>query len=43
MNISGFFSPAERDGGNGFDRNRVYQINDNVAITTGAHTIKFGG
>lgn len=42
MNISGFFSPAERDGGNGFDRNRVYQINDNLAITTGAHTIKTG-
>ncbi|MDZ4799802.1 MAG: carboxypeptidase regulatory-like domain-containing protein [Bryobacteraceae bacterium] len=42
MNIQGFFSPAERDGGNGFDRNRVYQINDNVAITTGAHTIKAG-
>jgi len=42
MNISGFFSPAERDGGNGFDRNRVYQINDNLAITTGAHTLKAG-
>ena len=42
MNITGFFSPAERDGGNGFDRNRIYQINDNVAITTGAHTMKFG-
>jgi hypothetical protein len=42
MNIAGFYGPAERDGGNGYDRNRVYQINDNVAITTGAHTIKFG-
>jgi hypothetical protein len=42
MNITGFFSPAERDGGNGFDRNRIYQINDNVAITTGAHTMKMG-
>jgi hypothetical protein len=42
MNITGFLSPAERDGGNGFDRNRVYQINDNLAITTGAHTIKTG-
>lgn len=42
MNISGFISPAERDGGNGFDRNRVYQISDNLAITTGAHTIKTG-
>lgn len=42
MNITGFYSPAERDGGNGFDRNRVYQINDNVAITTGSHTIKAG-
>lgn len=43
MNMSPFFSPAERDGGNGFDRNRVYQINDNLAITTGAHTFKAGG
>jgi len=42
MSISGFFSPAERDGGNGYDRNRVYQINDNVAVTTGAHTMKAG-
>ena len=42
MVISGFYGPAERDGGNGYDRNRVYQFNDNVAITTGAHTIKFG-
>lgn len=42
MNITGFYSPAERDGGNGFDRNRVYQINDNVAITTGAHSMKTG-
>ena len=42
MNISGFYGPAERDGGNGYDRNRVYQFNDNLAITTGAHTIKTG-
>jgi len=42
MNVAGFYSPAERDGGNGFDRNRVYQFNDNLAITTGAHTIKAG-
>jgi hypothetical protein len=32
MNISGFIGLAERDDGNGFDRNRVYQINDNLAI-----------
>jgi hypothetical protein len=42
MNISGFLGLAERDGGNGFDRNRVYQVNDNLAITTGAHTMKMG-
>lgn len=42
MNVSGFLGLAERDGGNGFDRNRVYQINDNVAITTGSHTMKMG-
>jgi hypothetical protein len=42
MNVSGFLGLAERDGGNGFDQNRVYQINDNLAITTGAHTIKTG-
>ncbi len=42
MSVAPYFSPAERDGGNGFDRNRVYQINDNLAITTGAHTVKLG-
>ncbi len=42
MNVTGFLGLAERDGGNGFDQNRVYQFNDNLAITTGAHTIKTG-
>ena len=42
MNITGFLGLAERDGGNGYDRNRVYQFNDNLAITTGAHTMKAG-
>jgi hypothetical protein len=42
MNVSGFMTLAERDGGNGFDRNRVYQFNDNLALTMGAHTMKTG-
>ncbi|MEJ7608934.1 MAG: TonB-dependent receptor, partial [Bryobacteraceae bacterium] len=42
MNISGFLGLGERDGGNGFDSNRTHQINDNLAITTGAHTLKMG-
>jgi hypothetical protein len=42
MNVTGFTSLAERDGGNGFDNNKLYQINDNISYTTGAHTFKTG-
>ena len=42
MNVSGFTGLAERDGGNGFDDNKLYQINDNVSYPTGAHTFKAG-
>jgi hypothetical protein len=34
---------AERDGGNGFDKNRLYQINDSLSLVTGPHTFKIGG
>jgi hypothetical protein len=34
---------AERDGGNGFDKNRLYQINDSLSLITGPHTFKVGG
>ncbi|MBN8729188.1 MAG: TonB-dependent receptor [Acidobacteria bacterium] len=42
MNVTGFTGLAERDGGNGFDDNKLYQISDNVSYTTGAHTFKAG-
>lgn len=42
MNVAGFLGLAERDGGNGFDQNALYQINDNLSIVTGAHTLKTG-
>lgn len=42
MNVAGFMGLAERDGGNGFDRNRLYQINDSLSIVTGPHTFKAG-
>ncbi len=43
MNVSGFLGLAERDGGNGFDNNQLYQVNDNISISRGAHTFKTGG
>src|SRR5215471_801932 len=43
MNVAGFLGLAERDGGNGFDNNQLYQFNDNVSITRGSHTFKAGG
>lgn len=42
INITGFTGIAERDGGNGFDDNKLYQINDNVSLTTGSHSFKTG-
>ncbi|MCS6951448.1 MAG: TonB-dependent receptor [Bryobacteraceae bacterium] len=42
MNVAGFLGLAERDGGNGFDQNALYQINDNLSIVTGSHTFKTG-
>lgn len=42
MNVSGFLGLAERDGGNGFDDNQLYQFNDNISIIRGAHTFKTG-
>ncbi len=42
MNVAGFLGLAERDGGNGFDQNALFQINDNLSIVTGSHTLKTG-
>jgi len=42
MNVAGFLGLAERDGGNGFDQNDLFQVNDNLSIVTGAHTLKMG-
>jgi hypothetical protein len=42
MNVTGFNGLAERDGGNGFDQNRLFQINDSLSLITGSHTFKTG-
>jgi hypothetical protein len=42
MSVSGFQTLAELDGGNGFDDNRLHQVNDNVTISAGAHNFKTG-
>jgi hypothetical protein len=42
MNVPPYLGLAERDGGNGFDKNRLYQFNDNLSMTTGAHAFKMG-
>lgn len=42
MNIAGFRTIAERDGGNGFDNNIAHVVGNNVSITAGAHTLKGG-
>ncbi|MEP7366286.1 MAG: TonB-dependent receptor, partial [Acidobacteriota bacterium] len=42
MNITSFTALSERDGGNGFDDNKLYQINDSLTYTTGPHTFKAG-
>jgi hypothetical protein len=42
MAMTTFQSLAERDGGNGFDDNRLHQINDNLTISRGSHNFKTG-
>jgi hypothetical protein len=42
MNVAGFLGLVERDGGNGFDQNGLYQVNDNLSVVTGPHTLKTG-
>ena len=42
MNISGSYSLAEPDGGNGSDRNGLYQFGDSISISTGKHSFKAG-
>jgi len=43
MNVTGFQGLAERDGGNGFDDNRLHQISNNISLSVGSHSFKFGG
>lgn len=43
MNMQGFQSLAEQDGGNGFDNNKMHVIGNNLNITFASHTLKFGG
>ncbi|HET8546476.1 MAG TPA: TonB-dependent receptor, partial [Bryobacteraceae bacterium] len=42
MSVTGFLGLSERDGGNGFDQNRLYQLNDSISLVTGPHTFKAG-
>jgi hypothetical protein len=43
MNITGVgFSIAEPDGGNGTDKNGLYQFGDSISINKGAHSFKAG-
>jgi hypothetical protein len=43
INAGSFQGLAERDGGNGFDDNRLHQYSDAVSINFASHTIKVGG
>ncbi len=43
ISASSFQGLAERDGGNGFDDNRLHQFSNNVSVNFGAHAMKFGG
>jgi hypothetical protein len=42
MTLTGFQTLAELDGGNGFDDNRLHQINNNLSISAGKHNLKMG-
>ena len=42
MQMATFQSLSEADGGNGFDDNRLHQINDNITISRGSHNFKAG-
>lgn len=42
MNVSGFLALAERDGGNGFDNNKLHQISGSLNSTFSSHNIKSG-
>ena len=42
MNLAPFLNMAERDGGNGFDKNETIQFGDSVSMSTGAHSFKAG-
>ncbi len=43
MNITGVsFSIAEPDGGNGTDRNGLYQFGDSISVNRGVHSFKAG-
>ncbi|HYM13257.1 MAG TPA: TonB-dependent receptor, partial [Bryobacterales bacterium] len=42
INVSNFTGLGDRDGGNGFDFNNQYEVNENLSITHGAHSFKAG-
>ena len=43
ISAGSFQGLSERDGGNGFDDNRLHQFSNNVSVNVGAHAMKFGG
>jgi len=43
INVGSFQGLSERDGGNGFDDNRLHQFSNNVSVNVASHSLKFGG
>lgn len=43
MNVAGLQGLAERDGGNGFDDNKLHQISSSLNLSFGRHNVKVGG
>jgi len=42
MNVSGFQALAERDGGNGYDQNKLHQLSQSFNLSFGSHNVKAG-
>ncbi len=42
MNVTGFQSLAERDGGNGYDQNAMHQLSQSFNLSFGSHNLKTG-
>lgn len=42
MNVAGFQSLAERDGGNGYDQNKMHQLSQSFNLSFSSHNLKTG-